>query len=97
LVAIGEGRRSLRSWQERIRDPSLTVLLALELSLIFLAAPLAAQGVPDARPVAETLVLAVLAIVVVLSHRQGAIVAILLGLAARSHLAAHHALRSGPN
>jgi cell shape-determining protein MreD len=97
LVAIGEGRRSLRSWQERIRDPSLTVLLVLELCLVFLAAPLAAQGVPDARPVAETLVLAVLAIVVVLSHRQGAIVAILLGLAARSHLAAHHALRSGPN
>ncbi|HWZ66860.1 MAG TPA: ion channel, partial [Stellaceae bacterium] len=42
----------------------------------------AAQGVADARPVAETLVLAVLAIVVVLSHRRGAIVAILLGLTA---------------
>jgi hypothetical protein len=82
LVAIGEGRRSLRSWQDRIRDPSLTVLLVLELCLVFLAAPLAAQGVADARPVAETLVLAVLAIVVVLSHRRGAIVAILLGLTA---------------
>jgi hypothetical protein len=58
------------------------VLLILELCLVFLAAPLAAQGVADARPVAETLVLAVLAIVVVLSHRRGAIVAILLGLAA---------------
>ena len=81
-VAIGEGRTSFRSWQERIRDPSLTVLLVLELCLVFLAAPLAAQGVADARPVAETLVLAVLAIVVVLSHRRGAIVAILLGLTA---------------
>ena len=58
------------------------MLLVLELCLVFLAAPLAAQGVADARPVAETLVLAVLAIVVVLSHRRGAIVAILLGLAA---------------
>jgi len=82
VVAIGEGRRSLRSWQERVRDPSLTVLLVLELCLVFLAAPLAAQGVANARPVAETLVLAALAIVVMLSHRRGAIVAILLGLAA---------------
>jgi ion channel len=81
-LALGEGRRSFRSWQDRIRDPSLTVLLVLELCLAFLAAPLAAQGVADARPVAETLVLAVLAIVVVLSHRRGAIVAILLGLIA---------------
>ena len=82
LAAIGEGRTSLRSWQDRIRDPSLTVLLVLELCLVFLAAPLAAQGVAIARPVVETLVLAVLAIVVMLSHRRGAIVAILLGLAA---------------
>jgi len=58
------------------------VLLVLELCLVFLAAPLAAQGVAIARPVVETLVLAVLAIVVMLSHRRGAIVAILLGLAA---------------
>jgi hypothetical protein len=45
--------------------------------LIFLAAPLAAWGLPIARPIGETLVLAVLAIVVTLSHRRGAIVAIL--------------------
>jgi hypothetical protein len=81
-LAIGEGRRSLRSWQDRVRDPSLTVLLAVELCLVFIAAPLAAQGVAIARPVVETLVLAVLAIVVMLSHRRGAIAAILLGLAA---------------
>jgi len=82
VVAIGEGRRSLRSWQDRVRDPSLTVLLVLELCLVFLAAPLAAQGLAIARPVAETLVLAVVVIVVLLSHRRGAIVAILPGLAA---------------
>ena len=81
-LAISEGRRSLRSWQDRVRDPSLTALLVLEICLVFLAAPLAAQGLSIARPVVETLVLAVLIIVVMLSHRRGAIVAILLGLAA---------------
>ena len=80
LDAIGESRRSLRSWQDRVRDPSLTVLLVLELCLVFLAAPLAAQGLAVARPVAETLVLAVLVMVVILSHRRGAIVAILLAI-----------------
>ncbi len=79
-LAIGDGRRSLSSWQDQVRDPSLTVLLAVELCLVFIAAPLAAQGVAIARPVVETLVLAV--IVVMLSHRRGAIAAILLGLAA---------------
>jgi hypothetical protein len=82
LVAIGERRRSLRSWQDRVRDPSLTVLLVLELCLVFIAAPLAAQALAIARPVAETLVLAVVVTVVLLSHRRGALVAILLGLAA---------------
>jgi hypothetical protein len=82
LLATADGRRSLRSWQDRIRDPSLTVLLVIELALVFLAAPLAARGVAIARPVAETLLLAVLVIVVTLSHRRGAIVTILLGLAA---------------
>ena len=71
-----------RSWQDRIRDPSLTVLLVLEICLVFLAAPMAAKGLATARPIAETLVLAVLVIVVILSHRRGAIAAILLGLAA---------------
>jgi hypothetical protein len=82
INAVGDRRRSLRSWQDRVRDPSLTVLLVLELFLVFLAAPLAARGWAIARPVAETLVLAVLVIVVILSYRRGAIVAILLGLAA---------------
>jgi hypothetical protein len=58
------------------------VLLVLELCLVFLAAPLAARGLAVARPVVETLVLAVLVMVVILSHRRGAIVTILLGLAA---------------
>ena len=73
-------RRLIDAWQDRIRDPSLTVLLVLEICAIFLAAPLAAKGLPVARAVADTLVLAVLAIVVLLSQKWGAIFLILLGL-----------------
>src|SRR3984893_1806987 len=75
-------RAAFRTWQDRVRDPSLTVLLILELSAVFVAAPLAAKGLPDARVIGETLVLAVVLIVVVLSHRRGAIVMILIGLGA---------------
>jgi len=81
-VVAGARRTVFRTWQERARDPSLTALLIVELCLIFLAAPLAAWGLSIARPIAETLSLAVLAIVVTLSNRRGAIAAILLGLAA---------------
>ena len=75
-------RRSIPAWQDRISDPSLTVLLVLQFCAIFVAAPLAAKGLPLARTVADTLVLAVLAVVVMLSRKWGAIVVILLGLAA---------------
>jgi hypothetical protein len=60
----------------------LTVLLALEICTIFIAVPLAAKGLPTAQVVAETLVLAVIAVVVMLSLRWKAIILILLGLAA---------------
>ena len=50
--------------------------------MVFLAAPLAAKGLPIARPVVEGLLLAVIAIVVMLSNRRGPVAAILLGLAA---------------
>ena len=60
----------------------LTVLLALELCTIFLAVPLAAKGLPKAQAVGDTLILAVIAIVVMLSLRWNAIILILLGLAA---------------
>ncbi len=79
---IGDRRMAVRAWRDRVRDPSLSVLLVLELCAIFLATPLAAQGLPTARAIGEVLVLAVVVIVVVLSHRRGAIVMILLGLAA---------------
>ena len=81
-IVVDNRRRLTTAWQDRIRDPSLTVLLVLQLCTIFVAAPLAAKGLPMARTVADTLVLAVLAIVVMLSRKWGAIVVILLGLAA---------------
>lgn len=58
------------------------MLLGLEIFGIFGAAPLAAGGWPIARVVGDLVVLVALAIVVTLSHRRGAMVAILLGFAA---------------
>jgi voltage-gated potassium channel Kch len=69
-------------WQDRIRDPALTVLLVLEACLIFVAAPAAAAGIQIAKPIIQTMMLVVVVIVGLLSHRRGAIAAILLGLAA---------------
>jgi len=75
-------QRAVQPWQDRFRDPALTVLLVLEICTIFLALPLAAKGLPIAQVVANTLVLAMIAIVVMLSLRWSAIILILLGLAA---------------
>jgi hypothetical protein len=69
------------AWQDRVRDPSLTILFVLQLCAMFVAEPLAAKGLPIARAVADTLVFAVLVIVVMLSQRWSAIFLILLGLA----------------
>ena len=81
-VAVIDRPRSLRVWQDRIRDPALTVLLVLEACLIFVAAPAAAAGIQIAKPIIQTMMLVVVVIVGLLSHRRGAIAAILLGLAA---------------
>ena len=75
-------RASLQAWQDRLRDPSLTALLVLQVFLLFVALPLAATGVPVAQPVAWALLLVAVTLVVVLSRRIGASVFILLGLAA---------------
>jgi hypothetical protein len=77
------------AWQDRIRDPSLTALLVLELGAMFIAAPLAAKALPIARAIADTLVLAALVIVVMLSPRWDTIIPILLGLAATSSMSFH--------
>jgi hypothetical protein len=81
-VALGERPSAFAGWQDRFRDPALTVLLVLEICTIFLAVPLAAKGLPIAQFVAQTLVLAVIAIVVMLSLKWHAIILILLGVTA---------------
>ena len=58
------------------------MLLVLQLCLFFLAAPLRVRGFVIAQTIGEALVLAVLVIVVLLSQRPGAIVAIVVGVAA---------------
>jgi hypothetical protein len=70
------------AWRDRFRDPALTALLTLNLLLVFIATPLAAEGMPLAGPVIETMFLVMVAIVGLLSRRSGALAAILLGLAA---------------
>jgi hypothetical protein len=81
-VVNDDALKLLRAWQDRIRDRSLTALLFIELCAVFLAAPLAAEGFPIAQPILATLLLAVLAIVVMLSRRWGAIFLIILGVLA---------------
>jgi hypothetical protein len=83
----------LHAWRERVRDPRLTALLIIQLCVIFVAAPLAALGLPWARPVGEGLVLALVLIVVTLSNSPGAIVAIVIGLGA---ILAHLVLAERP-
>jgi len=81
-TVLNTRRASLHAWQDRVRDPSLTALLVLQLFLLFVALPLAATGVPIAAPVAWLLLLLAVTLVVMLSRRVGASVFILLGLAA---------------
>ena len=81
-IVLDNKRASLRAWQDRLRDPSLTVLLVLQVFLLFVALPLDATGVPIAGPVAWLLLLVVLTLVVMLSNRGVAIVTILLGFMA---------------
>jgi hypothetical protein len=76
------GRKSIPPWQDRFRDPSLTALLIIQICLMFVVAPLVAQGLPMAREVGEALLLVAALIVVLLSRSHAAIVIILLGLAA---------------
>ena len=81
-IVVDNRMRSIRPWQDRLRDPGLSLLLILQLCLVFLAAPLAAKGLHIARPIIESMVLAMVLIVAVLSRRRGAMGLILLGLAA---------------
>jgi hypothetical protein len=75
-------RTSILNWQHRFRDPSLTALLIIQISLMFVVAPLVAQGLPVAQEVGEALLLVAALIVVLLSRSRAAIMIFLLGIAA---------------
>jgi len=80
MSRLGQQPIGWRSWQNRIRDPSLGALLVLEIFLIFLAAPLASKGLPLAEKVADVLIFVMVVIVVLLSQRWGAILSIVAAL-----------------
>jgi hypothetical protein len=74
---LGHGQQSNgapASWdgfQDRIRNPSLTLLLVLELSSIFFAAPLAAKGLPLAERILDVSTWTMVVLTVILSRRWG--------------------------
>jgi Ion channel len=83
---LGHGQQfkgASASWdgfQKRIRNPSLTLILVLELSMIFFSAPLAAKGLPLAEKILDVSTWTMVVLIVLLSHRWGAIVSIALAL-----------------
>jgi hypothetical protein len=74
------GLHRWHAWQDRIRDASLSVILALEAVIIFFSAPLEAKGLPLAEEVVNVLTWTMVAIIVLLSRRRGAIISIVAGL-----------------
>jgi len=72
---------TFRDWQERLRDPSLTALLVLEVTVIFVMSPLRALGVVVPPTIAVTVVLGVITVVVLLSRSKGATVLVLASVA----------------
>src|SRR5690242_11827012 len=81
-ASVENGQGPSRDWRDQVRDSCLTILLVLEICAMFVAGPLAARGLPIAQVIADTLVIAVLVIVVLMSRRWTAIVLISLGLTA---------------
>ena len=82
MNALKAARSHFRNFQERTREPGLTALLMIEVSLIFIAMPLAGMGAIPELVVPIMFVLLVIAILVVTS---------------RSHVAAGFVVRSGPS
>jgi ion channel len=82
LKAVDNKRARFRSWQERARNPGLTVLLVVQVFLLFVALPLDAAGVPIAAPITWLLLLAPLTVVVTVSRRPVATAIMFAGYAA---------------
>jgi hypothetical protein len=82
ISAADDKRARFRTWQERARNPSLTVLLVLQVFLLFVALPLDAAGIPIAAPITWLLLLAPLTVVVMVSRRPIATVTMFVGFVA---------------
>ena len=78
MNALKAARSHFRNFQERTREPGLTALLMIEVSLIFIAMPLAGMGAIPELVVPIMFVLLVIAILVVTSrsHFAAALVVI---------------------
>ncbi len=73
--------RRLKTWQDRMRDPALTVLLVVQLLAMFVLTPVAAMGLPIPRAVVNLLLIAVIAVVLIITNSRGAIALALLSVA----------------
>jgi hypothetical protein len=74
-------RHRIKTWQDRARDPALTVLLIVQLFAMFVLTPVAAMGLPISPVVVDLVLVAVIAGVVVISRSRSAIVLALLAVA----------------
>jgi hypothetical protein len=74
-------RHRLKTWQERWRDPALTVLLVVQLIAMFVLTPLAATGVPTPRLLVDALLVAVIAVVLAITSSRAAIALALVSIA----------------
>ena len=73
--------RPIRFWQDKLRDPSLTALLAAQVYVLFVGTPLMASGVRIAWAIAVVPILVLVAVVVLVSQSGVAMTTVLLALA----------------
>jgi hypothetical protein len=74
-------RHRLKTWQERWRDPALTVLLVVQMIAMFVMTPLAAMGMPAPRLLVDALLVAVIAVVLAITKSRGAIALAVVSIA----------------
>jgi hypothetical protein len=87
---------ALRAWHDRSREPGLSVLLALELLVLFVVMPLDEMGWLTSWITDTSTVLIILAAAVVVSRRPAAVAAIILSAAAAGLTSWLHHRSPGP-
>ncbi len=68
------------TWQDRLHDPALTVLLIVQLVAMFVLTPVAAMGVPIPRIVVELMLMALIGVVLLITTSRWAIALAMLSL-----------------